>query len=1593
MNAKDCISRISDLTGRLEMLKQAAVNASGSGADIDQGIDAVLHDLLELQKSFDGEVVASGDIEDQRDEVLSHKRIFSLLNVLPGLVFLVDKDYRIRFANHTFLDSFTDPREMHCFEVMLARDGVCEGCELEKVFAEHEPHSWQFDTSDGRHFKIFAYPFSDVDNTPMALLLGVDLTEQTRAAEALARSEHWLRTIMDNSFDGISMCRWDKATDSRVLVTCNERYVEMSGRSLDELKNCDNLDKFVTICEEKKIGKDSAGRVDRGLSSWNRPDGKENYFEWVDRIAKIDGETYFIGIDRDVTERRRNDRALKESEKSERAFRQQLEALHRLSRELSSAQSETELYRKVVELGCERLGFDRMSIWLKTNDDPPTFRGTFGIDEQGQLRDESDSELAGGLHNFDSLSGPETLWVSQQASLKDDERTEVGSGASAVAGLWDGQTVFGYVTVDNLLTHRPITDQQAELLKALSADVGHLHGRLRAEETLREREKWVSLVMEHSTDGINICSIDPETSRRKLVMCNDQYVEMSGHTREQLMDAEDLDALINVIEPTSEFLSNMLTGSPDKGVDSWNRPDGKENCHEWTAAPLEIDGVLHIIGIDRDITNRLRNERAIKQSEESERAFRKQLQVLHEVILKLAKARSVDELCRKAVELGHGRLGFDGISIYFPSEENPQKYIGTWGIDTNGDLWDIKDLWFDNEPGGIFDLVAKGQQQEWLIDDADHGPGAPWGVEGPYMRAGAALWDSQKAFGLLTINNWNRLEPITQRQVEIVRLLAAELGHLIARQRAEDELHASEKSERAFRQQLQELHEVVIDLGKAKSVDELCRLTVEYGHNRLGFDGISVHFCDKDDPLRFTGTYSIDINGELWDIRDRGFSVEPDGLAMKVIEGKATEWLTVDDEPPTGPWARPGMSTELGTYMRAGAAMWDGSKVFGVLTLNNWNTAEPITRQQIEIVRLLAAEVGHLIVRQRAEDELHASEESERAFRKQLQILHEVSIELAKCDSTKELCRRAVELSCEKLGFDRMGIWFKISDNPVLFRGSFGIDEDGNLRDESGSEIEAAGRWAEIMSNRPSVWIDDDAAIKDDHAQDVGTGCAAAAPLWQGEDLLGFVSVDNLLTHQPITQQQTEVLKALSADIGHLCGRLRAEEALQESERQLRSIMDNSFDGISMCRWDKATDSRVLVTCNERYVEMSGRTLEELKNCGDLDKLVTPLHQEKSQGIRNRSVGSGLSSWNRPDGKENYFEWVDRAAKMDGGTYFIGIDRDVTERMRSEKDMRIKDIAIDAAVSPITIVSLDRIVDYVNQSFLDLWGYDDASQVIGLSVDEFYTIRTRRDEVKQIVLDTGHWSGEVEGIRKDGTNFDAHVAISLVSDKNGEPLCGMMSFLDITERKEFEKQVTEVGILERQKIGHDLHDSLGQILTGVGFLATSLQDKLDKKSLPEAADAARIADAINESIHQARSLARGLQPVRLEAGGLMDALREFADDTSRLFSISCVFQCKKQVLIADNVTAAHVYHIAQEAVSNAFRHGKAGNIIIDLGIDVDEVTLRITDDGKGMPQDITDSKGLGMRTMNYRAGMIGGVLEIQSDRREGTSVICRFPAP
>jgi signal transduction histidine kinase len=210
----------------------------------------------------------------------------------------------------------------------------------------------------------------------------------------------------------------------------------------------------------------------------------------------------------------------------------------------------------------------------------------------------------------------------------------------------------------------------------------------------------------------------------------------------------------------------------------------------------------------------------------------------------------------------------------------------------------------------------------------------------------------------------------------------------------------------------------------------------------------------------------------------------------------------------------------------------------------------------------------------------------------------------------------------------------------------------------------------------------------------------------------------------------------------------------------------------------------------------------------------------------------------------------------------------------------------------------------------------------------------------------------------------------------------------VKKRKRLEKEITEVSRKEQERIGQDLHDGLCQYLTGIAFMCNVLKNRLEVKSLEEAKDADEILNLINQSIATTRNLARGLLPVELEEEGLVIALQDLATKIEYQFKTPCHFIAKDGVSINNNMVAVHLYRIVQEAVNNAIKHAKPKNIYIHLYKNNDKLLLSVSDDGKGLPEDYKQHKGIGLRTMKYRADIIDAKIEIKPGNTCGTIVMC-----
>ena len=214
---------------------------------------------------------------------------------------------------------------------------------------------------------------------------------------------------------------------------------------------------------------------------------------------------------------------------------------------------------------------------------------------------------------------------------------------------------------------------------------------------------------------------------------------------------------------------------------------------------------------------------------------------------------------------------------------------------------------------------------------------------------------------------------------------------------------------------------------------------------------------------------------------------------------------------------------------------------------------------------------------------------------------------------------------------------------------------------------------------------------------------------------------------------------------------------------------------------------------------------------------------------------------------------------------------------------------------------------------------------------------------------------------------------------------------EVQKRTRLEKEVLEASEREQRKIGHDLHDSLGQHLTATAMAGKVLSQKLAGKALPETGVADQVVSMIEEAIELTRTLARSLHPIEMQTEGLTDALQELADNISKAFLVTCKLECPQIISLATADANMHLYRITQEAISNAIRHGQAKNIIIRLEVADGKIMLTITDDGVGLPADAGSKNGMGLNIMDYRAGMIGANLQVARQPTRGTRVTCTLP--
>ncbi len=334
------------------------------------------------------------------------------------------------------------------------------------------------------------------------------------------------------------------------------------------------------------------------------------------------------------------------------------------------------------------------------------------------------------------------------------------------------------------------------------------------------------------------------------------------------------------------------------------------------------------------------------------------------------------------------------------------------------------------------------------------------------------------------------------------------------------------------------------------------------------------------------------------------------------------------------------------------------------------------------------------------------------------------------------------------------------------------------------------------------------------------------------------------------------------------------------------------------------------------------------------------------------------------------------------------------EMLQKERDMAQN--YLDIAGTIILTLNSSGKVALINRKGCSLLGFEE-SEIVGKDwFDNFIPERVRhevREFFGKIMTGETGFPGYYENTVLNEESEERLVAWhnTALKDETGRIIGVLSSGEDITEHKRLEKSLIEIEERERRRIGQDLHDGLGQLLTGIAFQVRGLGRILEKRSFADAESAAEISVLVDDAKKQVSNISRGLYPVEMDREGLGSALEELASYARKTFGVPCIFVCNEPVSIQNKSAVLQLYRIAQEAVTNSVKHGKPGRIEISLSRSQGKIVMTIKDDGTGVP-DVPKRKnsGMGLKIMNYRANLINAILDVKRGTDGGTVVTCIF---
>ena len=503
--------------------------------------------------------------------------------------------------------------------------------------------------------------------------------------------------------------------------------------------------------------------------------------------------------------------------------------------------------------------------------------------------------------------------------------------------------------------------------------------------------------------------------------------------------------------------------------------------------------------------------------------------------------------------------------------------------------------------------------------------------------------------------------------------------------------------------------------------------------------------------------------------------------------------------------------------------------------------------------------------------------------------------------------------------------------------------------------------------------------------------------------LTGFLGIVRDITERRQREQEIRGLnESLEKRVLERTAELEsAVKSLRESEERFRAMFEQAAVGVAIA--DQTTGR--FLEINERFCAIAGRTRDQMLGV-TLSDIVHRDYLDEQRKLRKKLLHGKIAEFTvesrcvRPDAS---IVWVHLHASRISANRgqpdrLLAVVEDINDRKNAEaqyrREVEFNKTLVNHTSAIILLLDQECRIVHVNDATLKILGYS-RGDLVGRTPWEVGMINRDANggsADRLAPLFAGKATSPCEAFLRSKTGEQRIVELSSIATRLADGAIDriIVTGTDLSERNRLQSEVLKISEAEQARIGHNLHDGVGQTMTGIGSLIEALESELTGS---QRKSAARIRELVQAASHEVRRMSHGLSPAAVKNRSLGGALQLQAEIVRTDLRRGCECFIQPGIRIKDPAREMHLFRIAQEAVNNAIRHGHARNIRISLQrLAGRECVLKVEDDGSGMRDTPTNkkSKGIGMQVMDYRANLIHGALEITTEKGKGVTVACRF---